>query len=315
MSLEKGAKTIVNQCLEISADEHVLVLNDGNDRALLTALIDAVDDAAGSSEFLTYEEPSSHGDEPPTEVAAAMEQCDVFIAPTNKSLSHTQARRDACAAGSRGATLPGITREIWNTSLQADYTEVRRISERVFDLLSSAERIQITTPSGTDLTLEYDIEHFHKDIGYIRHAGDFGNLPAGEVDGGVIGAEGVFVVDHFPFAPSGTVIEIEDCQITSIRHPGEQSSKLAEAIENSDCVRQVAEFGFGTNPAATLIGNILQDEKVFGTVHVAFGDNSSYISPDVPQHTDCHIHWDSVCESPTVHFGDTLILDEGTPTL
>lgn len=37
----------------------------------------------------------------------------------------------------------------------------------------------------------------------------------------------------------------------------------------------VAEFGIGTNHAAQIIGNILEDEKVLGTAHVAFGNNIS----------------------------------------
>lgn len=314
MTLKSGAETIVTQCLDIRSEEHVVIVNDSNDPTLLDALIAAVEEAAGSYEYLTYEEPDVHGEEPPSQVATAMRDADVFIAPTKKSLSHTDARRQASEAGARGATLPGITRSIWETSLQADYAEVKRITDTVFDLLSTTETIQITTPSGTNLTLQVDIEHFHKDTGLIHHPGEFGNLPAGEVDGGVLDAEGVFVVDHFPFAPSGTTVEIKERQVTEISNPGLGGSEFADAVAEIDGAKNVAEFGFGTNPGATLVGNILQDEKVYGTVHIAFGDNSSYLPSEEPQYTNCGIHWDSVCESPTVYFDDTPILDDGTPT-
>lgn len=312
--LQPGAETIVNQCLRVEHDEHVVIPDDGNDQDLVDAILASVADTAGAYDHITYDEPATHGEEPPDRVAEAMRESDVFIAPTSKSISHTDARREACEAGARGATLPGITKEIWETSLQADYTRVKEITDEVFDLLSAAETIHITTPSGTDLTLEYDIDHFHKDTGLIRKPGDFGNLPAGEADGGISDAQGTLVIDHFPFAPAGTQVTIEDRRIVAVDHPGSQTSDLAEAVEDVDGAESVAEFGFGTNPSATLIGNVLQDEKVLGTVHVAFGDNSSYLTPEEPQYTNCEIHWDTVCESPTVYFGDELVLDEGEPT-
>jgi len=60
----------------------------------------------------------------------------------------------------------------------------------------------------------------------------------------------------------------------------EESSRLQQAFEKHPCSMKMAEFGFGTNPEATLIGNTLQDEKVLGTVHFAFGDNTSYVDSD-----------------------------------
>ena len=80
-----------------------------------------------------------------------------------------------------------------------------------------------------------------------------------------------------------------------------------------DCSRHVAELGIGTNPEAELIGNVLQDEKVFGTVHIAFGDNTSYMPEKHEKCNSCDIHWDTVCESPTVYFDSEKVIDEGEP--
>ena len=314
MSLRKGAETIVNQCIKIQDDEHVLVVNDGNDQDLIDAVLEVADDEAGSTEYMEYEEPENHGDEPPQRVAEAMQKADAVIAPTNKSLTHTDARRDACDAGSRVATLPGINKEIWNTSLQADYSQVKKISEKVYTMLEETSEVRIKTPSGTDLAFEIDIDLFHTDTGMIDEAGDFGNLPAGEADGGIINVSGVLVTDHFPFAPSGTKVEIEDSEAVAIEHTDNEGSRLQEAFSSIDGARNLAEFGFGTNPEATLIGNVLQDEKVLGTVHIAFGDNSSYMPDGHDRKVNCEIHWDTVCEEPTVWFDDRKVLDQGEPT-
>lgn len=313
MTLEPGAETIVDQCLNIQGEEHVVVADDGNDPDLLDALLNVVEARSKSCDRLVYEEPEHHGMEPPEHVAEAMKAADVFIAPTKKSISHTAARVEACDAGSRGATLPGITKEIWNTSLQADYETVKRISELVYDKLVETDTVRITTPSGTDLSLDVNIDYYHTDTGIIHEPGGFGNLPAGEADGGVINAQGTLVVDHFPFAPAGTEIDISDSRAVAVRHPNGEDSELVEAFDTVEGARNVAEFGFGTNPEATLIGNVLQDEKVLGTVHVAFGDNTSYVPNGDPRRVSCDIHWDTVCESPTVIFDDETLLDNGNP--
>ena len=312
MSLRDGAETIVKQCLNIQSDEKVLVLNDGNDQDLIDSLLEVLEDEGLDYELMEYPEPDNHGEEPPAEVAEAMKNVDVVIAPTQKSISHTDARHSANEAGVRVATLPGVNREIWESSLQADYSEVKRITEKVYDLLSESDTVTITTPSGTDIEFEVDFDTYHTDTGILHDAGDFGNLPAGEPSGYPEGITGTLVVDHFPFAPAGTKVEIKDGEVIAVEHPeGVDSSQLSEAFDEMPCARKMAEFGFGTNPEATLIGEVLQDEKVLGTVHIAFGDNTSYATDE--RANPCDIHWDTVCEAPTVYFDDQKILDEGEP--
>ena len=311
--LLEGAATVINQCLNIQEDEQVLILNDGNDQDLLDALMEQTQEKAQLVAYKEYDEPENHGTEPPEEVADAMKTFDVVIAPTNKSISHTDARTEACEAGARVATMPGITKEIWNSSLKADYDQVAYISEKVYELLENTDEVRITTPSGTDLKLDINIDYFHTDTGLIHEPGEFGNLPAGEADGGAVNARGILVIDHFPFAPEGTEVEIEDNEAIAVRHPEAEESRLSKAFEDIEGSKTVAEFGFGTNEEATLIGNVLQDEKVLGTVHIAFGDNTSYITDEGSN--PCSIHWDTICDRPTVFFDDDKVLDEGDPVL
>ena len=50
----------------------------------------------------------------------------------------------------------------------------------------------------------------------------------------------------------------------------------------------VAELGIGTNEKATLSGEILEDEKLLGTAHVAFGASAAIGGTvQVPVHLDC----------------------------
>ncbi|MFB6166747.1 MAG: aminopeptidase [Candidatus Nanohaloarchaea archaeon] len=313
MSLEAGARTIVEQCLDVQPDEYTVVVNDGNDPDLFEALLDVLDERVAEYEYLEYEEPERHGEEPPESVAEEMRRSDVFIAPTRKSLSHTAARREANAEGSRGATLPGINREIWTGALLADYQRVAEISEEVHELLVSSREVEVTTPSGTELSLEVEPEYYSASDGIIREPGEFSNLPAGEAFGAPVKTSGRLVIDYFPFAPEGTVVEIEDNEAVAVQHPGEEESRLAEAFEEVEGSRNVAEFGVGTNPEAELIGNTLQDEKVLGTVHFAFGDNSSMVPEADERRVETGLHWDAVCEDPTLRLDGTLVMEEGDP--
>ncbi|MFB6115530.1 MAG: aminopeptidase [Candidatus Nanohalobium sp.] len=309
MSLRAGAETIVKQCLNVQKDEHVLVLNDSNDQDLIDALLEVLEEEAGLALLKEYEEPENHGDEPPEEVAQATKDADVVIAPTMKSLSHTKARHEACDAGTRIVTLPTIDREIWNGSLQADYEKVGEITEKVYSMLEDTDTVRIETPSGTELELDVEIDTFHKDTGLIYERGDFGNLPAGEVPGAPVNITGTLVVDNFPVSGEGAELEIENGEVIAYR--GEEGTRLEQGLGEFECVKNVAEFGFGTNPEASLIGNVLQDEKVLGTVHIAVGDNSAYARE--PNVVECEVHWDAVCEEPTVWFDDEKVLDSGDP--
>jgi len=55
-----------------------------------------------------------------------------------------------------------------------------------------------------------------------------------------------------------------------------------------------------------LTGNVLEDEKVLGTVHVAFGASAAIGGTvEVPVHLDC------VVTEPTLTVGATTVLDGG----
>ncbi|MFB6182072.1 MAG: aminopeptidase [Candidatus Magasanikbacteria bacterium] len=311
--LKKGAKTIVEQCLKVQPHEHVVLVNDGNDQELIRALHQIIEEKA-NLDYFEYPQPDTSGEEPPQEVHEALIDADVAIAPTVKSISHTDARKEACKADTRVATLPGINKKIWRTSLQADYQKVEEITEGVYEMLKNTSRVKITTPSGTDITFDVEIDTYHTDTGILHEPGDFGNLPAGEPSGYPSNIHGTLAIDHFPFSPSAKRVEIEDELVVSVEdEDGTETSTLKQTFEQNPNSRQIAEFGFGTNPEATLIGNTLQDEKVLGTVHIAFGDNCSYVPEGDERRNPCDIHWDTVCEDPTVYFDDELILNEGRP--
>lgn len=315
MSLEDGAKTIVDQCLNISEGEKVVVVNDGNDPDLIDSLMSVLEQRTDNVTYIEYPEPERQGMEPPESVAVALKNSDVFIAPTLKSISHTNARRDACKNGARGATLPTINKQIWNSALQADYDRVTEITGQAIESFNGVSEVRVETSKGTKLEFEVDSGLAHPDKGIAHESGDFVNLPGGEFYTGPLDANGRLVLEHMPFGTEedvGTTLVIEGGRVVDVED-APANSDVREAVENVENADNIAEFGFGTNPEAFVIDNPLQDEKVLGTIHVAIGDNAFCFPDGHEKKRESDIHWDFTCDNPTVYFDGEKVLDNGEP--
>lgn len=298
--LRSAAVTAIDQCLALEADEECLIVTDDERLEIGEALYSVAADRASAS-LIQYPPGETHGAEPPRPVAASLRESDVFLAPTTKSLSHTRARSSACDAGARGATLPGITRQVFVTGLDADYDAIQAACETVYEQVAGAETIHVTTPSGTDLTVSPGEREWMQDTGIVQEAGAFSNLPAGEVFISPQSAEGTYVVDG-TMMPHGRLegrtieFQVADGQITAIG-----DDEIREMVEDAadavgDAAYNLAELGIGTNVAVTeLVGSVLLDEKAAGTVHLAIGDDAS-IGGD----TEAPIHLDGIVTDVTV---------------
>jgi leucyl aminopeptidase (aminopeptidase T) len=88
---------------------------------------------------------------------------------------------------------------------------------------------------------------------------------------------------------------------------GPEAKRLLDLLAiHGELSRNLAEFGIGTNEMAKITGVILEDEKVLGTVHVAFGDNVS-----MGGSVNVQSHLDGLITSPTVWFDDIMIMQTG----
>ena len=123
-SLRVPAETAVKQCMDLRPGESCAVVTDDKRKAIGEALYRVASEITDDTVFVRYPPGNQHGEEPPRPVAGAMRTADVVLAPTTKSLTHTEARSDANAAGARVATLPGITEGVFLMGLDADYESI-----------------------------------------------------------------------------------------------------------------------------------------------------------------------------------------------
>lgn len=287
--------------MAVKPEEVVLIITDtATHPSIASALYDRALELGCDPIFMNIEPREVHGQEPPPAVAEAMAAADVVLAPTSKSLTHTQAKINAKMAGVRIATMPGISLEMMESGgISADYLSVKDTAFELKSRLDSVNEVRITTDIGTDIVFNVKGCEWMVDHGICHEPGYSTNLPAGEVFVAPKSGNGVFVVDGsmsgLGILNSPLTIKIEDGQATDIT--GESSGKLIEMIDSvGPPGRNLAELGIGINPEAHLIGNVLEDEKVAGTVHVALGDNSAFGGDVV-----AGIHLDGIITGPTVY--------------
>ncbi len=311
--LKKAAQIALIDCMNVKKGERVLIITDEPARKIGYALWEEAKELGAQAIFTEIMTPKSNGEEPPEPIAELMKLVDVILIPTSKSLSHTNSRREASKAGVRIATLPGITEDMMTRTLNADYKEIAKKSDILADIISKASNIRITTEKGTDINLAVEGRDGHSDTGLNYDPGDFSNLPAGEAYVAPMEgmSEGLIVFDG-SMAGVGILkdevinVKVEKGYATDITG-GAGAERLYSIMEPfGKLAFNLAELGIGTHDKALITGEVLEDEKVIGTVHIAFGDNKSMGGT-----VRVASHLDGVIMEPTVNVDGKTIMDKG----
>lgn len=313
LKLKKAANVALRDYMGVSEDETLLVLADENMQEIGLALFEAGKKLCDEAFYVEMLSRTLNGQEPPAQIAELMKSVDVVICPTSKSLTHTAARREASRQGVRIGTMPGITIDSMIRCLSADADEIIETNDRLSTILRNTKEVHVTTKLGTDIVLPIKHRRIISSTGVLRNIGDSGNIPSGEVYVAPVEGKtnGVIVIDGsvagIGILPSPVTIEINDGFAEKFYGKGEEARRLEKMLQDvGKYARAVAEFGIGTNPKAKLTGDILEDEKVLGTIHVAFGNNISMGGKiNVPIHIDC------IITKPTVYCDDEKIIAAG----
>lgn len=305
-SLAQAAEVIVNRCFGVRRGETVLVVGDASTREIAEALCRASQERGADTELMMIDEDVQG--EPPAPVAAALSASDVYVIPTAQSFSHTRARKAASERGARGATLPGVTAAMLARTMAVDVDVMRARSEAVARLLTDGDSARLTCARGTDLTFDLTGRAGIVDDVDLTAPHAFGNLPAGEGAIAPLGGQGrvaAMSVTPAGILPEPMMLTVEDGRLAAAAGPhSEEFLRLLGA--HGPAAMNLAELGVGTNDAAVLTGNVLEDEKVVGTCHVAFG-----ASDGIGGSVYASIHRDVVVFDATLDIGRTRVLDQG----
>jgi leucyl aminopeptidase (aminopeptidase T) len=313
MGYTEGIRVALETCLGVKKGEEVLIVGDTDNLEIAVSFAEVTASLGVEVSLIIMKPREMHGIEPSKSVAAAMLGADVILMPTSKSLTHTDAREAANKRGARIASMPAITREILRGPMKADYQRIREISERLADILTKASKASLTTDLGTNIELEITGRKAIADTGILIQPGAIGNLPAGEVFCAPLEDKGDGVlVFNVSMGGVGRLheqiqVEVREGKVISIKG-GSEAKDFESILEQGDAnAFNIAELGIGTNPEAIKpIGNLLVDEKLMGTVHIAFGDNSHFGGLQ-----KSNIHIDGVISKPTLKLDGEVIIDAG----
>ena len=311
--LKQAAKTALLSCLGLKQDETLMILTDDAKLSIGSALYSVGQELCKEVVLVQMPPAKVNGQEPPEAITAMMLEYDIIVCPTSKSVTHTDAKRNACKKGARVATMPNITEDIMIRGLKADYQQIAERTLKLSAILDEGKTARITTPLGTDLTMPIEGIKAISSTGLILEKGKGGNLPSGESflmpEEGK--SDGILFID----AAVATIGKIQSQPIKVVIKDGYavEFSGGPEAKELESALTKfgkpgmnVAELGIGTNHEASVSGNILEDEKVMGTIHVAFGNNISMGGT-----CNVGIHIDGVVTQPTVFIDQKKIMENG----
>lgn len=303
------SKNVLIDCLGLQAGESLVVVADDSRKHLAESLYEAGKRLGAESMLMVMQERSKSGEEPPASVATAMMNASVAICVTRYSLTHTAARKQAAAAGTRVATMPGITEDMFtHGAITAEYSKVKELTEYVTSLLTKASTVRIEKE---DYSLSFSIEEREgvPSTGLYLNPGESGNLPSGEayiapMEGT---AQGQIVIDGsiagIGALDSPLLLNISEGRLVAAE--GDTAPELLLMLGDGDG-RMLGEFGIGTNDKARITGIVLEDEKVYGTIHVAFGSNNTFGGT-----VAAGVHIDAVVQKPDVYLDDVLIMRAG----
>jgi len=298
--LMPGARNAVETCLDVHRGEQAALIADEATGAVADSIAAALEERQARVTGLLLED---FGPRPmsaaPAEVLKALETADVGVMCMTPQLGELGARMAIVRVVERRqiryAHMVGVTPQIMQQGMRADYRMIDRLSDKLRKRMLCAETLTVKTEAGTEIAA-----HFDRGLDWVKTSGlisprYWSNLPAGEVFTTPATVDGTFVCDatvgdHFngkygDLQSTPLKLTIKAARLADVecaRKDLEQEFwEYCHTDENSD---RVGELAFGTNLGLTeMIGVLLQDEK-FPGVHIAFGD---------PYGSQTHANWKS----------------------
>lgn len=218
---------------------------------------------------------------------------------------------------------PSTTVKMFAKTIPINYKQMRKNCQDLVEILNKAVKVRITTQLGMDLEIGLKGRKAKADDGNFAKPGTGGNLPCGEVyispelgassgkiifDGSISAHEGVIIIKH------PITVNVKNGLVTKVNGKRE-AAKLRETLNKAKSttrkfvkdgkipkkdkseylknIMNLGELGIGLNEKAQIVGNMLEDEKVNGTCHIAIGANYD-------DDAKALIHLDGLIQKPTL---------------
>lgn len=304
----KAAIKLLKQNIDVKKGEKVLVLTDRKKCSIFKAVCRAVELMKGNLIKIKITKNRTHSS-PLPQLKEIFNSSGVIIGIADKSISHCPETRIARKKhGARVISMVEVDKNLFLKAMQADQALIKKINSKLSAHLKNCKKVRVITPSGTDIKIKVIKKAIGVDDGDSTKKGKLNNLPYGEVMMAPIEmAEGVLAIDfsRVNIWPKDKVkLIIKKGKI--VDYNNQKAKNFVDYLRKIDGEKalRVVELGFGTNPEhKNLLGKIIHDEKIFGSVHIAFGGFGDKIK--------CKIHEDVILLKPTVFFDNRLVIEKG----
>jgi leucyl aminopeptidase (aminopeptidase T) len=312
----RGAKLLVETCAKITAGEKVLVVAD--DEAfpvrIGTLLIDVANSLGADGVLMIIKKRPGAATEPPHAVAVAMKSVNVVIYITNRhGMAHTDARKDATAAGVRTYQMIAVPEDYLLRDITSD--DIELIKNRTLHLaqkLTAANCARVTNPAGTDITMSVKGRQalaLHPLAEVVGGLPDYAEAAIAPVEGtaegilvidiGVLGWEYIFKEPLRCFVKAGKVVDVQGGE--------EDAKRLRNIITSDENASNIAELGIGTSHTIPRIyRGTRRDGAIAGNIHIAVGRNN-----DIGGQTWSGVHHDGLLNRPTVELDGEVVVRDG----
>ncbi len=311
----RGAMKLATDCAGVTSEDVAVIVCDYESFTVANQMTRACLALGACTNMVVIQPTKGHGAEPPALVGGALVKATVAFLVTTKSMSHTQAVKDAKAAGCRIITMPEFWPEMMiSGAIEADFLQRQIVANKVKDLLTQASSARIVCEkTGTDISFDLKGRNGRAVDGVARTAGAFAAPP--NIESSIAPmegkTEGVLVVNA-SIAGVGLIrepvtVKVEKGVITSITG-GTQAQELQTLLSSAgdpQCFL-VGELGIGLNPCARLCGALLEDEAGLGTVHMAAGNNANFGGTVVAKK-----HIDMIVKDASLYIDDLLLIRDG----
>jgi leucyl aminopeptidase (aminopeptidase T) len=315
--MKKIAKIIIEQCVQPSKKDRILIVSDIVKKHLAEPIFNYCVIRNLNTNLIVMLPTEADGQEPDSIVSEAILTADVIIAITKWSISHTKPMVEIKKKGAKIVSMPAVKESMLKRCIPVDYIEMSKMTKNIADCLTESSEAKIVSENGTDLLLS--IKGFKgQSLDGIAEKGKLINLPDGEAAVGISDANGFLVIDgsmppdqKSKWGVIGKIKEpielrIKNGKVVDISGKREACflKKILSAFDES--VYKLAELGIGTNPNARLSGNVTEDEKILGTLHIALGDDTSFGG-----NNSSPLHLDGVMLKPTLKLDGRIVLEDG----
>ena len=319
MELMKAADTLVRQLLCVKPGEDLLVYADtACEERVVEATAAAGHIAGGTVTIVWYETRPEIAMEPPRPLAAAMKNSNVICEFAKQYLIHTQAYRDALAAGARHLCLTGMTGDMMIRCIgSVNYPKIIELGEVLRRLTQNGRDVYIKTSVGTDLRFENGGREVTNRSGIVDKPGQWqmfggqcGWAPIEETINGTMVFDGsIWPPDNLGILREPVVCRIVEGKAVEISG-GNEANIFREWLDsfNDPNMRNVAHVCYGFNPGARLSGRSLEDERVFGIVEFGLGSQAHYYKGKAGF---AKAHTDGIMLKPTVEIDGQVIEKDG----